>query len=122
MLVNLVTPDRPTPPADLPQPVLDELGRADPEDLRRIAEYAAELASYRDQRDASDQGDRDDKNNQDDRDDQDDRGPEAHRDPPDGVPGNATLTEKEINDNRYYYWQWRDGDTIKSKYEGPVSE
>ncbi|WP_158303770.1 hypothetical protein [Natronomonas pharaonis] len=28
---------------------------------------------------------------------------------------------KEINDNRYYYWQWRDGDRIKSKYKGPVS-
>jgi hypothetical protein len=39
---------------------------------------------------------------------------------PDDVPGNATLTIKEINDNRYYYWQWRDGDTIRSKYKGPV--
>jgi hypothetical protein len=42
-------------------------------------------------------------------------------DPPDGVPAKATLTEKEINDNRYYYWQWRDGDTIRSKYVRPVN-
>lgn len=41
-------------------------------------------------------------------------------DPPDDVPANATLTVKEINDNRYYYWQWRDGDSIRSKYKGPV--
>ena len=38
---------------------------------------------------------------------------------PDGVPSKATLTIKEINDNRYY-WQWRDGDQVKSKYKGPV--
>ena len=40
--------------------------------------------------------------------------------PPEGVPGKATLTVKEINDNRYYYWQWREGDSVKSKYAGPV--
>ena len=39
---------------------------------------------------------------------------------PDGVPGKASITVKEINENRYYYWQWRDGDTVKSKYHGPV--
>ena len=39
---------------------------------------------------------------------------------PDGVPGKASITVKEINDNRYYYWQWRDGDAVKSKYHGPV--
>jgi hypothetical protein len=43
-------------------------------------------------------------------------------DPPDGVPANATLTVKEINNNRYYYWQWRDGDSIRSKYKGPVHD
>ncbi|ACV49348.1 hypothetical protein Hmuk_3248 (plasmid) [Halomicrobium mukohataei DSM 12286] len=39
---------------------------------------------------------------------------------PDGVPSKATITIKEINDNRYYYWQWRDGEQIRSQYEGPV--
>jgi len=28
---------------------------------------------------------------------------------PDDVPAKATITIKEINDNRYYYWQWREG-------------
>jgi len=36
------------------------------------------------------------------------------------VPGKASLTVKEINGNRYYYWQWRDGDAVRSKYHGPV--
>jgi hypothetical protein len=40
---------------------------------------------------------------------------------PDDVPGKATITIKEINDNRYYYWQWRDGEKIRSKYKGPVN-
>lgn len=42
-------------------------------------------------------------------------------DPPEDVPSNATLTIKEINNNRYYYWQWRDGEKIRSKYKSPVS-
>jgi len=44
----------------------------------------------------------------------------ADADRPDGVPGKASITVKEINENRYYYWQWRDGDAVKSKYHGPV--
>jgi len=40
---------------------------------------------------------------------------------PDDVPAKATITIKEINDNRYYYWQWRDGEKVKSKYKGPVN-
>lgn len=47
---------------------------------------------------------------------------EQSDDPPDGVPANATLTVKQINNNRYYYWQWRDGDSIRSKYKGPVQD
>jgi len=39
---------------------------------------------------------------------------------PDDVPSRATITIKEINDNRYYYWQWREGDKIRSQYKGPV--
>jgi hypothetical protein len=34
---------------------------------------------------------------------------------------NSSSADKEINDSRYYYWQWRDGDTIRSKYKGPVN-
>jgi len=39
---------------------------------------------------------------------------------PDDVPTKATITVKEINDKRYYYWQWREGEKVKSKYKSPV--
>ncbi|MDS0300900.1 hypothetical protein NDI76_19305 [Halogeometricum sp. S1BR25-6] len=39
---------------------------------------------------------------------------------PEGVPGKATLTKKKINGNEYWYWQWRDGDKIRSQYKEPV--
>jgi hypothetical protein len=39
---------------------------------------------------------------------------------PEEVPSKATRVVKEINDNRYYYWQWRDGDSVKSKYDRPA--
>jgi hypothetical protein len=49
------------------------------------------------------------------------RADEHPSDLPDDVPSKVTITIKEINDNRYYYWQWREGDKIKSKYKAPVS-
>jgi len=45
----------------------------------------------------------------------------AGTDRPDSVPAKASTTVKEINGNRYYYWQWRDGEKIRSQYNGPVS-
>ncbi|WP_254547325.1 hypothetical protein [Halomarina pelagica] len=99
----------PTPPSELPPDVRDTLDEGSPELLRDIAGYAEELAEYRER--------------------------EAHlaeevenveiddrpEDLPADVPAKATITIKEINDNRYYYWQWRDGDTIRSRYKGPVT-
>lgn len=38
-----------------------------------------------------------------------------------GVPAKASIVTKEINDNQYYYFQWREGDQIRSKYLTPVS-
>ncbi|WP_411911612.1 hypothetical protein [Natronomonas gomsonensis] len=40
---------------------------------------------------------------------------------PDDVPAKATITIKEINDNRYSYWQWREGEKVISKYKDPVN-
>lgn len=34
--------------------------------------------------------------------------------------GKGTVTEKEINGNRYYYLQWREGEKVVSQYLGPV--
>jgi len=37
------------------------------------------------------------------------------------APSRATLTTKEINENCYLYYQWREGEAIKSEYVAPVN-
>jgi hypothetical protein len=98
----------PTPPEGLPDDIVETLDTHSPEVLRHIARYAEELAEYR-EREAR-LAEHDDKEELEER-------PE---DLPDDVPSKATITIKEINDNRYYYWQWREGDKVRSKYKGPV--
>lgn len=34
--------------------------------------------------------------------------------------GTGTITTKTIDDREYYYLQWRDGQSVKSQYIGPV--
>ena len=97
----------PTPPVELPTDIIDSLNDYSPELLRHIASYAEELAEYR-EREA-----RLTEESEEEVDEQPD-------DLPDDVPSKATITIKEINDNRYYYWQWRDGDKIRSQYKSPV--
>lgn len=101
------------PQPDVAQYVLDGLERQSPEDLRAIASYCQELA---DAKEAEAQRQLDEAAAEVDRD------TESPDDLPEGVPGKATLTIKEINDNRYYYYQWRDGDSIKSQYKSPVGD
>ena len=98
----------PPPPAELPSDLVDTLNDYSPELLRHVANYTGELAEYR-EREAR-------LTEEDGEDDVDDRPEEL----PDDVPSKATITIKEINDNRYYYWQWREGDMVTSKYKGPV--
>ena len=97
----------PRPPAEMPPDIIDTLNGCDSEVLRVISEYAEELAEYREREARLDE----DGDNSEDRPD----------DLPSEVPTKATITIKEINNNRYYYWQWRDGDKIRSKYKGPVN-
>ena len=99
----------PTPPQELPVDVVDTLDDYSPELLRHVARYTRDLAEYREReaRLAENEGDN--------------QIEEQLEDLPDDVPSKATITVKEINDNRYYYWQWRDGEKIKSKYKGPAN-
>ena len=98
----------PTPPSELPTGVVNTLDDYSPEVLRHVARYVDELAEYR-EREAplAEKAEEDEIE-------------ERPDDLPDEVPSKATITTKEINDNRYYYWQWREGDKIKSKYKEPV--
>jgi len=99
----------PTPPAEIPTDIVDTLNGYAPEQLRRVTQYAEELAKHktREQR-LKEKAEEDEVQDYPDN-------------LPDGVPTKATITIKEINDNRYYYWQWRDGDQTKSKYKAPVN-
>ncbi|WP_226008123.1 hypothetical protein [Natrinema salinisoli] len=99
----------PTPPTELPNNVVDTLEGYSPELLQQVAQYAEELAEYR-EREVRLAEESDEETIE-----------ERPEELPDDVPGKATITTKEINDNRYYYWQWREGDKIKSKYKGPVN-
>jgi hypothetical protein len=101
--------DPPTPPAELPTKIIDTLNEYSPEQLQHVAQYAERLAEHKTREDHLDE-------------ESEEKEMEEHPDNlPDGVPSKATITIKEINDNRYYYWQWRDGDTVTSKYKGPVN-
>ena len=94
---------------NLPTDLVNTLTESTPERLRDIATYAEELAEHKERKARLEEETTED---------------EIEKRPgdlPDDVPTKATITIKEINDNRYYYWQWRDGDKIKSKYKGPVS-
>ncbi|MDS0243539.1 MULTISPECIES: hypothetical protein [Haloferax] len=99
----------PTPPPNLPTEVVNALNGSSPNRLRDVGRYAEELAEHKEREarleDESPEGELEERSD----------------DLPDDVPTKATITVKEINDNRYYYWQWREGDKIKSKYKGPVN-
>ena len=98
----------PTPPASLPTEIVDTLNGYSPDQLKHVVRYAEELAEHK-AREArlEEESDEDDID-------------ERPDDLPDDVPSKATITIKEINENRYHYWQWRDGEQIRSQYKGPV--
>ena len=99
----------PTPPAELSTTIVNTLNGYSQKRLQEVARYAEALAEHK-AREArlKEQSD-------------DDKNVDRPDDLPDDVPSKATITIKEINDNRYYYWQWREGDKIKSKYKAPVN-
>jgi len=99
----------PTPPAELPTDIVDTFNGYSPDQLQHVARYAEELAEHKT---------REVRLEEESEDNEIDERPD---DLPDDVPSKATITIKEINDNRYYYWQWREGDRVKSKYKGPVN-
>jgi hypothetical protein len=81
----------PTISANLPTEIVDTLNEATPEHLRDVASYAEALAEHK-EREARLEEDADDADVE-----------ERPDDLPDDVPAKATITIKEINDNRYYY-------------------
>ncbi|GAA0523711.1 hypothetical protein SAMN04488066_106157 [Halorubrum aquaticum] len=99
----------PTPPADLATEVVNVLNESSPEQLLDVATYAEALAEHKVREARLEESP--------DQEEVEERPDEL----PDDVPAKATITIKDINDNRYYYWQWRDGEQVKSKYKSPVN-
>ena len=99
----------PDPPPSLPTEIVNKLNDSSLEQLRDVAMYAEELADHKEREvrleEDSDEGEIE----------------ERPDDLPDDVPSKATITIKEINDNHYYYWQWRDGDKVRSQYKGSIN-
>jgi hypothetical protein len=102
-------PDPPAPDS-IPEYLETGLQSQDTETLREIAAYATKLAELK-------EAQQDEEGEEEDR-DQDSK---PNEDVPDDIPAKASTVIKEINDNRYHYWQWREGDSVKSKYKGPVN-
>ena len=95
-----------TPQANLPSDIVDTFNDYSPDQLQDVARYAEELAEHKEREVRLEEETDEDKIEE--------RPDELLND----VPSKATTT---INDNRYYYWQWRNGDQIKSKYKGPIN-
>lgn len=94
--------DRPAPPNDLDpelRAVLEALGEEDAETFQTVASYVDDLATW-----AESSADRESESAAD-----------GEIPFPDDVPDRASVTITEIDGTEYYYFQWRDGDEIRSK-------
>lgn len=127
---------RPAVPPDLPAYVVEPLQRQSAERLEAIATYARELAAHR--RGAGDEPGGEDPDASPESDDAmpskpvdddqlaalEERGVSTDAGDYDDVPdAGAYVTVKETKPGyRYYYWQWRDGDTWKNQYIAPVDD
>lgn len=104
---------QPDPPESLPKYLAEGLQKQSPTTLREIEKYARQLAEY---------AEREAEKQLEERviDQEEEKG--VVDTIPDTIPSKACITIKTINENRYYYWQWREGEKIKSQYIKPVTE
>lgn len=93
--------------SDPPKYILEGLEKQSPDTLREIAQIATEMADRKESQFEAKL----------EKQEVDDQPKDLNRD---DAPASATLTIKEINENRYYYWQWRESEKIKSEYIQPV--
>lgn len=116
-------PDRPEAPPtpDLPNYIVEAIENQGPERLETIVSWASKLLAHKRTVALLEEEYRKAKKEQY-REALAERG--LSTDPADyeGVPAKAYLTAKETSPgSRYLYWQWRDGDSVKSKYVAPVN-
>jgi hypothetical protein len=93
--------------SDPPKYILEGLKKQSLETLREITQIATEMADEKERQLEAELEEQEVA----------DRPKDLDRD---DAPSSATLTTKKISGNQYYYWQWREGDEIKSEYIRPV--
>jgi hypothetical protein len=117
-------PEKPPAP-ELPKYLRDPLESQSPERLEAVATYAADLAEWkrRQRRDELERRRVEEEVNEEKLEELKER--DVSTDPADyeDVPASgAYITVKETKPGyRYYYFQWRDGDTWKNEYIAPVN-
>ncbi|MFP9193308.1 hypothetical protein ACLI4Q_16890 [Natrialbaceae archaeon A-CW1-1] len=118
------SPQKPSRP-DLPTYILDPLESQAPERLELIADYATDLAAWKQTKNelelkakrAEEEVDEEELEDLEERDVSTD--PMDYKDVPSS---GAYITIKETKPGyHYYYWQWRDGDSWKNQYIAPVN-
>lgn len=126
--MNEEPPARPPAP-DLPKYLREPLKKQSPERLDMVATYATELAEWkRDQR----QQELERRRSEEEVDEEElkelaereiSTDPEDYEDVPASGAYITVKTTKETGEKsyRYYYWQWREGDTWKNEYIAPVT-
>ncbi|SIR75490.1 hypothetical protein SAMN05421858_3638 [Haladaptatus litoreus] len=125
-------PPKPQPSDLLPKYIVEGLQKQDSETLRAVADYAQELRVYRAAQAETDRETAVGTHHSEQAtanelvaraqskgisDDSADWNAIVEK----GVPAKASIVTKTISDNQYYYFQWREGDRIKSEYIAPVS-
>ena len=121
-------PEKPPTP-ELPTYLREPLENQSPERLEAVATYAADLAEWKrrqrqeelERRRAEEEVDEEDLEELDEREISMD--PDDYEDVPTSGAYITVKTTKETGEKsyRYYYWQWREGDSWKNEYIAPVN-
>jgi hypothetical protein len=116
--------EKPAPP-DLPKYLRKPLEKQSPERLESVARYARELAEWKRGQREMEANQRRDEEAVDEEELEDLNERDISTDPTEyeDVPASgAYITIKETKPGyRYYYWQWRDGDSWENEYIAPVN-
>lgn len=121
-------PEKPSTP-DLPKYLREPLEKQSPERLETVAEYARELAEWKRRQNQRELEKRRSEEEVDEKELEELNEREISTDPEDyeNVPDSGAYitikTTKETGDKsyRYFYWQWREGDSWKNEYIAPVN-
>jgi hypothetical protein len=116
---------RPQPAGSLPKYLVEGVEKQSPDRLRRLAEYAEQMADFKEEkaaRELEERAEQDVDTTPDEWDEDEwEEVLEDAREEADLAPSKGTLTTKTIDGRDYYYLQWREGDKITSQYVAPVT-